>query len=126
MSDSNVPAKQNVNHTPGPWWVGPQMQEPHGVYSVPILAGERGVEVRWGVAKVGLINPDDAAVQTANARLIAAAPEMLAAIREALLQIDDGPADCAGTRQDGTRVWKGSFLRRIEALRAAADKADPA
>jgi hypothetical protein len=44
--------------------------------------------------------------------------ELADAVRELLLQVDDGPRFCYGTDSGGTDVWKGSFLARIERLRA--------
>jgi hypothetical protein len=51
---------------------------------------------------------------------------LVTAARELLLQIDDGPRDCYGTELTGAKrdVWKGSFLSRVERLRALVDKID--
>lgn len=53
-----------------------------------------------------------------DARRAPASEALADAVRELLLQVDDGPRACYGTRQSGDDVWKGSFLARIERLRA--------
>ena len=71
-------------HTPGPWRVDPESEEAYD-----IMAGERRI-----VAQV-LTQRDDATVATVNARLIAAAPELLEALEAAekeLQELDDSDA----------------------------------
>ncbi len=52
----------------------------------------------------------------------AAERDLLAeAVRELLLQVDDGPRGCYGTESSGNDVWKGSFLARIERLRTIVE-----
>jgi hypothetical protein len=79
-----------AEHTQGPWRVGPTQQEPHGIQSVLILAGEDAV--RFGVAKVAIIDFRDAEQATANANLIAAAPDLLEALHDLLARPTDGAA----------------------------------
>jgi hypothetical protein len=67
-----------------------------------------------------LLTETEQALVAANKRIM----ELELAGRELLIQIDDGPRDCFGTRQDGKDVWKGSFLSRIERLRALLPRID--
>lgn len=46
------------------------------------------------------------------------------AIRELLLQIDDGPRWCYGKMSNGDDVWKGSFLSRVERMRQLVARLD--
>ncbi len=60
-----------TKHTPGPWITnGGQIETEQGVYNGGIIA------------TVGIVNHQDA-TDIANARLIAAAPELLAAAKQA-------------------------------------------
>ena len=101
-----------MSHTPGPWYVvtGP----PNGVAVHWSLDGQI-CPLRWTDG----LRPDVEARVMADARLIAAAPELLAALRECLEQLvayeeqrwlGDGPADAG--RPD------------IKAARAAIAKAE--
>ena len=60
-------------HTPGPWEHNKQPSEPWCIWG---LNGTRAI--------AALCHNDDPAITTANARLIAAAPELLAACKAAL------------------------------------------
>ena len=67
----------NVKHTPGPW---------------PIWAGERAGFTHIAIGHIASMRPayvetqsPDAEVMKANAKLIAAAPDMLAAARQAIM-----------------------------------------
>ena len=72
--------------------------------------------------------------QAANARLIAAAPDMLEALKAiiAITGADDnypeGPAGntsgCVGIDSNERMVWKGSFLERLENARSVIQKAE--
>jgi hypothetical protein len=77
-----------AQHTPGPWRVGPRQDIPEGQH-VLIMAGQGGSS--WGVATVKLYDMRDAEIQSANARLIAAAPDLLAALEWAVEAL--GPGD---------------------------------
>jgi hypothetical protein len=93
-----------AQHTPGPWRVGPRQDIPEGQH-VLIMAGQGGSS--WGVATVKLYDMRDAEIQSANARLIAAAPELLAALELML----------------NTYNWTGITSEAQRAARAALAKA---
>jgi hypothetical protein len=91
----------NAKHTPGPWEIGPDFDN-DGTREVPI--GHRlksGFVLTVAVALGGLKG------QQENARLIAAAPELLEALRDTL---------------DALECWTGSDSR-IDKARAAIFKA---
>lgn len=96
-------------HTPGPWWVdaGP---------------GE-GVEVHDGFGHTASVWGDEDTA-TANARLIAAAPEMLKQLRAVRDDIGALACDTNGWREwDATAVDEllGSRLVRLDELIAKAE-----
>lgn len=66
--------KENISHTPGPW--------AHWKVTIPFLGWEilDSTKNRCGVARLTAVRPED----EANARLIAAAPELLEACQFAL------------------------------------------
>ena len=76
------PKTQTHTHTPGPWILGKKIGIAY--YPGKIYAGDHIeiVEVPTGDAK-----------SDANARLIAAAPDLLAAAKEVFDTLNDGPAD---------------------------------
>ena len=78
------------NHTPGPWVVGRKLT-PNGVYTVDgeLIANTHS-------AMRSLLRDEQIAEQDANVRLIAAAPELLAALRAMLSVCGCGTAlDCS-------------------------------
>jgi hypothetical protein len=72
----------SASHTPGPWVINREQEE--------ILYGKLSVEDKSGyfIAQV-----DEGQNQEANARLIAAAPTMLAALQAVLADCWDGDTD---------------------------------
>jgi hypothetical protein len=70
-----------AEHTPGPWFVGTKP----GVWAGPVVKADGGNK---GVAFV--VGPP--AVDEANARLIASAPELLTALKE-LVHYDEGSSE---------------------------------
>ena len=77
-----------TKHTPGPWIMRPV--DPHAAY------GSRDVTTRGNglVAQVWSGFRGDPAIAVANARLIAAAPDLLDALRDALGALRDANYKC--------------------------------
>jgi hypothetical protein len=103
---------RQVAHTPGPWTV--HELEDQGKFSI----------VHWGpLAYVGDVGGHDGmATARANARLIAAAPDLLAALRETESQLrayQDAADDWFGTGGD----LPESFRSRNVCANAAIDRA---
>lgn len=82
MSTAAAEQADKVGPTPGPWSVGPG----NVVKSVTDLPGG-GRQTRW-VAQVVHCTPVVEGEQEANARLIAAAPDMLAALKKLISAYD--------------------------------------
>ena len=97
-----------VAHTPGPWSI--------------VDAGMRGVDC---VSANGRIVFSTAPMPECNARLIAAAPDLLAALRDFALLTEEGDDRLSGAyhARDGHIRAKGSLLESIERARAAIAKA---
>jgi hypothetical protein len=93
---TNVPAQGSL-HTLGPWWVDDR--RPSGVLQVQ--ARHRGQGSSYCVASMNYHEPPH---DEANARLIAAAPELLEALRELLAaQLTQMPSFEAG--KDAQDAW---------------------
>jgi hypothetical protein len=112
-------------HTPGPWnadknFMGPDTYGDGN--SIPVFPRGGGVAICDVVAVTGegLSRPDVQARAEANARLIAAAPQMLEALRAALEAMGDtyDARDAAGT--------EGEQLRDQIAEAIAAATGEPA
>lgn len=76
------PHLETGSHTPGPWEVGPMNGKPSVIYADDYDAPVIAQMAEW--------IPDAAKQQEANARLIAAAPELLQALQNLVSDIDDG------------------------------------
>jgi hypothetical protein len=109
-SDLTVP--ERGRHTPGPWRIYGPEHDTLGGRSLTILAGTG--KARFGVAQIRIINPNDALEASANANLIAAAPDLLAAAETVLAGLNER-IDAA---TDRTPVFAG-----IAALSDAIHKA---
>lgn len=64
-------------HTPGPWEITVNNYDHYGIHQ----AGMNGMAIIW-------INKQHSEMDDANARLIAAAPELLEALRQAADELD--------------------------------------
>jgi hypothetical protein len=109
------------SHTPGPWFLEPNLEPMGGCLSRAVMAQDTFVAY-------ALFDDEDDDAAEANARLIAAAPELLEAARAGLLSLEANiearEADHANysfdTAKDATLVlWR----ERAAAIRAAIAKA---
>ena len=87
-------------HTPGPWVVGPIDD------TVVTHLGKDGIRYEVAAVDGDYNDPDEWPIMEANARLIAAAPDLLAALKEVLFNSRHGNG--------------------LEALYSAHDRADAA
>lgn len=75
-------------HTPGPWWIGEPHQDDEGFTEIPIHASIKGIVNSLLTPAVLCLQFENMeGMQEANARLIAAAPELLAACEIALANL---------------------------------------
>ena len=93
-------------HTPGPWWVAGDMPGEQELFN-PVVRGMRDGTTRITICRTGQNNHQP--YEWANARLIAAAPELLA--------VADAVEKCLGMA--GIDAVDGS-LNPLEALRSSA------
>ena len=87
-----------MRHTPAPWRaVGPEMLEDGSVYPPHIEGGARALEIchfsDWTASDAMAESATDVRSKRANARLIAAAPDLLMALR-AFLHTPSGVRMC--------------------------------
>ena len=71
----------SAQHTPGPWKFGKELGARNGVWLVSFDAGSKGRGIAIAETRTG---PGS---EEANARLIAAAPELLAALETAYMAL---------------------------------------
>lgn len=105
-------------HTPGPWSIQQSPQRHDGEFDFAVSAhGARILAECFGRAadKVGTILPANA-----NARLIAASPELLEALK-GLVQINEQHNEAVGKIIKKPLTWKDSYL---DAARSAIAKAE--
>jgi hypothetical protein len=102
----------NASHTPAPW-AFERAVEANGSVTFDIFNSDVSAcnGVGGGVAYIQTYNAQQAVVQEANARLICAAPDLLAALKECA-------AVCAGETMN-----KNGLIRALEMSRAAIAKA---
>jgi hypothetical protein len=89
-----------TKHTPGPWHVNGR-----SIDSID----RRTVATTEGIYRRERGRPEE---QEANARLIAAAPELLAALHDLTLRADD--TEVAGAGYSIDTAWAHALLARIE------------
>ena len=73
--------------TPGPWYVGTGTYEDRNIYSVASVTDDEGFTYQPIVASA---EDDGIKCWDANARLIAAAPELLEALKWMVLRTEEG------------------------------------
>lgn len=84
-------------HTPGPWTTDDSLADEAGEFGIAILAKwQDGSAVRVADCPVGEVDPET----YANARLIAAAPDLLAALRDLVENINDPTCSIDELRND--------------------------
>lgn len=95
-----------MNHTPAPWTIRTDSEDPQAINirseSVPFVASV------WG-------DGGPSFKQAANARLIAAAPDLLAALQKLVRAIDRAPANFADGLADQAREVIAKATGEIEA-----------
>lgn len=104
----------SAQHTPGPWQIGHLSLSVTAACASPIGGSHKVCDIRgWGYltgkghGALGLSDEEARAIQEANARLIAAAPDLLAAVRELAQHIvfdPDGDLDGAEFDAMGARA----------------------
>lgn len=110
------------NHTPGPWIIGTDPRYPSEPCVDAVVDG-----VVWHIALCHMgLGPDDSSAD-ANARLIACAPELYAALKEALpalrSDVERLSLAQADTSSDKVSTFRKAKLR-YEAALAAIEKAE--
>ena len=107
----------NAKHTPGPWAVGHEMNSERPG-SVPVVAMVR--DSLGGKMHVAFVN-GMAGEQEANARLIAAAPDLLRALMAIVENADKGFSVTTWTGLDG--IADAGTVANVDAARAAIARA---
>jgi hypothetical protein len=109
---------EKVGHTPGPWVA--LTSEDHGtVASFPVRAGKKAIAAVWCRFGGYRVNWESLRGGRANARLIAAAPDLIAALRNLADEI------CADEEHsDGTGEGDCPICNAIRVARAAIIKAE--
>lgn len=120
-------------HTPGPWSVGHTRPVKWGFkneythWSVPVHVGPfetRGnslADVHSGGP--GALQPSDREAVEANARLIAAAPELLDALKRIDTELENGPDEDAAQCDHSVGICFCAYRRVRDQMRAAIAKA---
>jgi len=113
-----------MSHTPGPWTVEPEYDGGRticelrwwGAGPLSVNAGKQWI-THSGVQAVKSLAARNVEAE-ANARLIAAAPELLEALKGVLAGFEAN-AFCRNTDGDGRTDWAIQFLPHLQALAAA-------
>jgi len=105
----------SAQHTPGPW-LHLHRKGSDGMYRTEVFSEEHGVIATCNWVPKHLGNGITVTYREANARLIAAAPEMLAALQAVLAEIDEPD------RPHSTDSWLPSHL--VHQVRAAIAKVE--
>ena len=110
-----------AKHTPGPWMLteGNRFDKEMVITTQYRLDASIGCICEMDVYFTGLIGIE----QEANARLIAAAPELLEALQNMMAIVDDAPKGVASYYANGEDAPWSDFDREITAARAAIAKA---
>jgi hypothetical protein len=110
------------NHTPGPWIIGTDPRYPSEPCVDAVVDG-----VVWHIALCHMgLGPDDSSAE-ANARLIACAPELYAALKEALPALRSDVDRLSLAQADASSDKVSTFRKakmRYEAALSAIEKAE--
>jgi hypothetical protein len=110
----------NVKHTPGPWEIANDM---YGIGNMKVYGVEcKQNGIRQPIANCGW---DDRGESEANARLIAAAPEMLEALEDVELRCTQARIASTIGKKDQTEFLRSELERIAEHARAILAKAQP-
>lgn len=95
----------NAKHTPGPWRIGEYAVNDY----CPTIYGPDG----FAICTMEQGNVNIADIVEADARLIAACPDMLEAINRAIFAIENGTPSCRTTLDDILYILKPSFKKAL-------------
>jgi hypothetical protein len=115
-------------HTPGPWIVEPHSDEDELLYVAAGLTRANGIITATWIAECDL-QSGDLEENAANARLIAAAPELLAALKRAVDTIHawhDMPGGGTLSEADKVTAWRiySTHAPEMQAINRAIAKAE--
>lgn len=102
MSTSFSPSAAGAAHTPGPWEFVPKLTASENHKGFFIRAQRATRDGKWALADVQPAD-QDGVIGTANARLIAAAPELLEALLRSLNWLSSYPGGGAMNCYDQAR-----------------------
>lgn len=114
-----------TKHSPGPWYVGSGTYEGRNIYSTAFVTDDEGFTYQPVVATA---EDNEVACWDANARLIAAAPDLLEACEtfaEWLGREESGFAR-AGNKRDtpeGERAWRDWYNENLRLCALAQEQA---
>lgn len=92
--------KQKTQHTPGPWYIVNSLNPNHSFE----IFGADGYHV-------ARFEKDGIETELANARLIAAAPELLEACKEMVRHLEETDFDVCGTPDSLMNKWKAAIAK---------------
>jgi hypothetical protein len=111
-----IPSAPNTGHTPGPWIAFESKQDKGTIYIQKQINEDR-VFPAWAIAQI----PSYQANDPANARLIAAAPDLLAALEAAVNQIESLHTDNGWSKSGPRKADLSAVTLRV--CRAAIARA---
>lgn len=99
-------------HTPGPWKIANSPAPDQGEWHYWSVVGERGVITSIGAAQQR--GPIDMDSNRANAKLIAAAPDLLDALEAIIDDMgDDGLCTCEHNKRKAVDAYEKATGRRV-------------
>jgi len=115
-------AKDRVQHTPGPWELGPSFEDEPGEVDVMVRPVREN-----GVIALAIARPEHRteAEAEANARLIAAAPELLAKLETCAHELVEATAFAVRTVPNGQHNagrWNTAVAEARDAIHKAVSR----